>query len=789
MVLKGDSPFRLLRSRPNKLSSEKPNLTNKKFSLYDEQPHNKNVSLSFFNSIDYYEARNIKPKRIQNAEKMLYRYLLADYEKDSRPVLGSENVTVLINLVVVTIMAMDERNQILTTHLWVDQKWRDAHLTWNPDDFNGIVRTQIPATQIWVPDTFIYNTADEQFSGFIAPSTLGYLLVQHDGKVHWPHPLRLKSTCRVNIRYFPFDSQTCTIRIGSWSYNGHQVYIKNEAEKPDITEYTQNTAWELISAKLESRIRIYKSWPEPFPEIMMHLRIRRRPLYYTYNVIIPCILLSALTTLTFALPADTGERVTLGVNIFLAISVFMLLVAEQVPETSESVPLLGVYFTIVMVTTFAAIAWAIFIINILRSAQASKAPPIIPLKIIIIIAPFIWIRVPAGLRSEMAEKKLEQIKGKKERKSFKKNISKQTSNLQISGLNNLSQRRLQAFKPNYHRHRRLYMNLPKNLFNSKFNVIQTDCDRIEKKRKWLIKQADVISDESEIVLPSVQLKDRSDELFKIFGRNAKKSLLSNNHMSVDQSSDSIVAKKKLSIKSAVSNPNLCVINDNNKIVSNYSFSINNDSPRKTSDDLNDDKTSRNSRNSLFFYGTGEKFSTKQLLQQKTYHKVPSISLSNFDFSMLVPIDSNQKVVSKEKSEISEKSIDNGNDSATDSDASFKTMKKKGTKLLRRTVLDESSETVKKLEEKNNQFQSTDTRNQTKMNNVIPKKSGVKGKELFGKKIRELIDSHHSQMCTIKKQWLFIAAALDRFFLLFFSIFNIATCVVMLFIIPAIAKDY
>ena len=52
-------------------------------------------------------------------------------------------------------------------------------------------------------------------------------------------------------------------------------------------------------------------------------------------------MLSVLTLLTFWLPPTSGEKVSLGLSVFLAFSMFMLLIAEEVPATSESVPLIG----------------------------------------------------------------------------------------------------------------------------------------------------------------------------------------------------------------------------------------------------------------------------------------------------------------------------------------------------------------------------------------------------------------------------------------------------------------
>ena len=53
------------------------------------------------------------------------------------------------------------------------------------------------------------------------------------------------------------------------------------------------------------------------------------------------MMMSSLTVLVFCLPPDSGEKIALGVTVILAFSVFMLAIAEKMPETSESIPLIG----------------------------------------------------------------------------------------------------------------------------------------------------------------------------------------------------------------------------------------------------------------------------------------------------------------------------------------------------------------------------------------------------------------------------------------------------------------
>lgn len=53
--------------------------------------------------------------------------------------------------------SQDERNQVLTSYLWVRQAWLDAHLTWDKDAYGGIDSIRIPSSYVWRPDIVLYN--------------------------------------------------------------------------------------------------------------------------------------------------------------------------------------------------------------------------------------------------------------------------------------------------------------------------------------------------------------------------------------------------------------------------------------------------------------------------------------------------------------------------------------------------------------------------------------------------------------------------------------------------------
>ena len=53
------------------------------------------------------------------------------------------------------------------------------------------------------------------------------ILVNHDGRVHWEPGGVFTTTCDIDIRYFPFDDQSCPIQIGAWAY--YRLYISHNS--------------------------------------------------------------------------------------------------------------------------------------------------------------------------------------------------------------------------------------------------------------------------------------------------------------------------------------------------------------------------------------------------------------------------------------------------------------------------------------------------------------------------------------------------------------------------------
>ena len=71
------------------------------------------------------------------------------------------------------------------------------------------------------------------------------------------------------------------------------------------------------------------------------MELKRKAQYSIINMLVPIILLSVMDLLVFWLPAESGEKVSLGITVLLSFSVFLLVVDEQIPRTSDAIPILS----------------------------------------------------------------------------------------------------------------------------------------------------------------------------------------------------------------------------------------------------------------------------------------------------------------------------------------------------------------------------------------------------------------------------------------------------------------
>ncbi|XP_053861373.1 acetylcholine receptor subunit epsilon isoform X1 [Malaclemys terrapin pileata] len=368
-----------------------------------------------------------------NEELRLYEKLFANYDKNTRPVLRPDDtVPVQIMLTLTNLISLNEKEETLTTNVWIKFEWVDYRLNYSDSEFKGIRSLRVPSDMVWLPDIVLENNIDGQFE----IAYYANVLVYPGGAMYWLPPAIYRSTCAIEVTYFPFDWQNCSLVFQSQTYSANEVElqlsINEETSRPfdeidiDPAAFTGMGGWERgclpappeqtpkgaggvshsssqgqMSARFppvgvspkgrgvlptaptashpaengEWAIRHRPAWkvlhPElgrealGFQEIRFSLIIQRKPLFYIINIIVPCVLISSLVVLVYFLPAQAGgQKCTLSISVLLAQTVFLFLIAQKIPETSLSVPLIGKYLMFVMGVATLIVMNCVIVLNV-----------------------------------------------------------------------------------------------------------------------------------------------------------------------------------------------------------------------------------------------------------------------------------------------------------------------------------------------------------------------------------------------------------------------------------------
>ncbi|XP_035669751.1 neuronal acetylcholine receptor subunit alpha-9-like isoform X1 [Branchiostoma floridae] len=277
------------------------------------------------------------------SEREVASMLLADYQKEGRPVRDPTQVVLTsLDVYVIQIVKLIPRRQVLVINFWLVQRWRDDFLTWDPAEYGNISTIRLGSENIWRPRLVNYNRQHEEGWSEL-PDTNA--IVRSDGEVLWTYPITLRSTCVLDIARFPFDVQKCPLKFGSWTYDSLNLKLVNISTTGNIDYFAANGEWELLSFDLEVNEVEYSCCPGiPWDDMTYTITLQRRPKFFILYLVAPSVTFSLLTVWGFWLPPDSGERLSLCINLLLALIFLQQGVAAYLPDTATNIPLIDVFF-------------------------------------------------------------------------------------------------------------------------------------------------------------------------------------------------------------------------------------------------------------------------------------------------------------------------------------------------------------------------------------------------------------------------------------------------------------
>ncbi|XP_042369560.1 5-hydroxytryptamine receptor 3E-like [Plectropomus leopardus] len=291
-----------------------------------------------------------------------------------RPVMNMTTYTnVNIYFTLYGILGVDEKAQLLHTYLWLHYWWMNEFVSWDPIQC-GNDKISLPRKKFWVPDIVINEFMDENTAPFVP-----YVYLFSNGKVHDAQPVKVVSSCNLDIYTFPFDIQNCTLTFNSYIHFAMDLQITLGKRADEITEHSKNVMttmgeWELLEITSH---KYHKQLDKGghVDELAFHIRVRRRATLYVVNLLIPSCFLITVDLFSFLLPPQSVDRSSFKMTLILGYTVFLLIMNDLLPITGNTIPLINVFFSICLALMVASLLETILITNLLYgSGDFSPAP-------------------------------------------------------------------------------------------------------------------------------------------------------------------------------------------------------------------------------------------------------------------------------------------------------------------------------------------------------------------------------------------------------------------------------
>ena len=103
--------------------------------------------------------------------------------------------------------------------------------------------------------------------------------------------------------------------------------------------YSEDGEFMLVSNSSFQKVTVVEGIT--YTSMTMSLTLQRRPTYYILNMVLPCVVLSMLSSLAFCLPVSCGERVSLQITVILSFGIYQMMLTEYIPNHATKIPLLS----------------------------------------------------------------------------------------------------------------------------------------------------------------------------------------------------------------------------------------------------------------------------------------------------------------------------------------------------------------------------------------------------------------------------------------------------------------
>ncbi|XP_071096175.1 neuronal acetylcholine receptor subunit beta-4-like [Haliotis cracherodii] len=272
----------------------------------------------------------------------------------------SDDKQVNISMLLMSISNLNAAEQIFTFSAGFRMTWLDPNLAWNKTDYDNITEVTVSEKFVWIPTIAIPNGID---SATLASEQSPK--ISSNGIASLQFIESLKTSCQIDITRYPFDQQRCSILFTPVNTFDLGVDSTGSIITGLPSFFIENSEWELIDI-LAKNVDVQMKQISSL--VSFEFFLKRKSMFYIVNIIFPMALLSLLNACVFLLPADSGEKMSYLISIFVSYAVFMNFVNDSIPKSGD-VCRLSVYLSLILCQSCLAIITTMATLNVRNNGQ------------------------------------------------------------------------------------------------------------------------------------------------------------------------------------------------------------------------------------------------------------------------------------------------------------------------------------------------------------------------------------------------------------------------------------
>ncbi|XP_046578299.1 neuronal acetylcholine receptor subunit beta-3-like [Haliotis rubra] len=288
----------------------------------------------------------------------LRHHLFSNYTSDVRPLLNqSQPLVVDVDFQLLRIHRIDNTQKEFSIRGILSLAWKDEFLSWKSAEFGGLRHYHPKKGEIWTPSLINEDGVEDQD----VMETITRRVLYKNGSVVFHVPGYFSTFCNFDMTYFPFDSQTCNIHLNSLDYFAEELEFRLVSKHvTTIGHYNIDAEWTVVWAKVANgEITVSAHY---YKRIRVIFRVARKPLFAILNIVIPIVTISVLSMMVFLVPVESGEKLSFSLSALLSLAVFMSFISEQIPASSEKIPLLVIYLTSMVLLNALSVASTVLVL-------------------------------------------------------------------------------------------------------------------------------------------------------------------------------------------------------------------------------------------------------------------------------------------------------------------------------------------------------------------------------------------------------------------------------------------